>query len=60
MALMALAGDLRALWNDAAASIETRKRIVRAVLKEIIVTVETVGCTSCCTGRVEITRGLKC
>jgi excisionase family DNA binding protein len=41
MALMALAGDLPALWNDAAASIETRKRIVRAVLKEIIVTVET-------------------
>src|SRR4029077_20849884 len=41
MALMALAGDLPALWNDAAASIETRKRIVRAVLKEIIVAVET-------------------
>ena len=41
MALMGLAGDLPALWNDAAASIETRKRIVRAVLKEIIVTVET-------------------
>ena len=39
--LMALAGDLPALWNDAAASIETRKRILRAVLKEIIVTVET-------------------
>src|SRR6516225_4898533 len=31
MALMALAGDLAALWNDAAASIETRKRILRAV-----------------------------
>src|SRR5271169_5621167 len=41
MALMALASDLPALWNDATASIETRKRIVRAVLKEIIVTVET-------------------
>jgi hypothetical protein len=41
MTLMALAGDLPALWNDAAASIETRKRILRAVLKEIIVTAET-------------------
>ncbi len=41
MTLMALAGDLPALWNDATASIETRKRILRAVLKEIIVTVET-------------------
>ncbi len=38
--LMALAGDLPALWNDAAASVETRKRILRAVLKEIVVTVE--------------------
>ncbi len=41
MTLMALAGDLPTLWNDAAASIETRKRILRAVLKEIIVTAET-------------------
>jgi excisionase family DNA binding protein len=41
MTLMALAGDLPALWNDATASIETRKRILRAALKEIIVTVET-------------------
>ena len=41
MTLMALAGDLPALWNDAAASIETRKRILRAVLKEITVTAET-------------------
>jgi excisionase family DNA binding protein len=41
MTLMALASDLPALWNDATASIETRKRILRAVLKEIIVTVET-------------------
>jgi len=38
--LMALAGDLPALWNDAAAPVETRKRILRAVLKEIAVTVE--------------------
>ena len=41
MTLMALAGDLPALWNDASASVETRKRILRAVLKEIIVTAET-------------------
>ena len=41
MTLMALAGDLPTLWNDAAASVETRKRILRAVLKEIIVTAET-------------------
>jgi excisionase family DNA binding protein len=40
MALMALAGDLPTLWNDAGASIETRKRILRSVLKEIIVTTE--------------------
>jgi len=40
MTLMALAGDLPTLWNDAAASIETRKRILRGVLKEIIVTTE--------------------
>lgn len=39
--LMALADDLPKLWNDAAASNETRKRIVRAVLKEIVVTAET-------------------
>ena len=38
--LMWLAGDLPELWNDAAASVETRKRILRAVLKEIVVTVE--------------------
>ncbi len=41
VALMALAGDLPGLWNDAAASVETRKRILRTVLKEIVVTVET-------------------
>jgi len=40
MTVMALAGDLPTLWNDAAASIETRKRILRCVLKEIIVTAE--------------------
>jgi excisionase family DNA binding protein len=37
--LMALADDLPQLWNHPAASAETRKRILRAVLKEIIVTV---------------------
>jgi len=39
-ALLALADDLPRLWNHPAASRETRKRILRAVLKEIIVTVE--------------------
>ena len=39
-ALLALADDLPRLWNHPAASAETRKRILRAVLKEIIVTVE--------------------
>jgi len=39
--LMALADDLPALWHDLAASVETRKRILRTVLKEIIVTAET-------------------
>jgi excisionase family DNA binding protein len=38
--LLALADDLPQLWNHPAASSETRKRILRAVLKEIIVTVE--------------------
>jgi excisionase family DNA binding protein len=39
--LLALADDLPQLWNHSAASAETRKRILRAVLKEIIVTVTT-------------------
>jgi excisionase family DNA binding protein len=38
--LLALAEDLPALWNHPAASVETHKRILRAVLKEIIVTAE--------------------
>src|ERR1700739_889704 len=38
--LLALADDLPRLWNHPAASSETRKRILRAVLNEIIVTVE--------------------
>jgi excisionase family DNA binding protein len=38
--LLALADDLPRLWNHPSASSETRKRILRAVLKEIIVTVE--------------------
>jgi hypothetical protein len=38
--LLALADDLPHLWNHPAASSETRKRILRAVLKEIIVTVD--------------------
>ena len=37
--LLALADDLPRLWNHPAASSETRKRILRAVLHEIIVTV---------------------
>ncbi len=38
--LAALAEDLPRTWNHPAASAETRKRILRAVLEEIIVTVE--------------------
>jgi len=38
--LLALAEDLPALWNHPSASVETRKRILRTVLKEIIVTAE--------------------
>jgi hypothetical protein len=37
--LLALADDLPQPWNHPAASAETRKRILRAVLKEIFVTV---------------------
>jgi excisionase family DNA binding protein len=39
-ALLALAEDLPQLWNHAAASSEIRKRILRAVLAEIVVTIE--------------------
>jgi excisionase family DNA binding protein len=39
-ALLALAEDLPRLWNHPAASAGTRKRILRAVLNEIVVTVE--------------------
>ena len=39
-ALLALADDLPQLWNHPAASAETRKRILRAVLNEIVVTAE--------------------
>src|SRR5690348_3956649 len=39
-ALLALADDLPRLWNHPGASAETRKRILRAVLNEIVVTVE--------------------
>jgi excisionase family DNA binding protein len=38
--LLALATDLPRLWNQPGASTVTRKRILRAVLEEIIVTVE--------------------
>lgn len=37
--LLALADDLPQLWNHPTASAETRKRILRAVLREIVVTV---------------------
>jgi Recombinase zinc beta ribbon domain len=38
-ALLALADDLPQLWNHPAASAGTRKRILRAVLNEIVVTI---------------------
>jgi hypothetical protein len=38
--LMALAEDLPRVWDHPAASVETRKRILRAVLAEIIVNVD--------------------
>ena len=57
--LLALADDLPALWNHPAASNEIRKRILRTVLEEIVVTAEAIGCASCCIGGAEITRGLK-
>jgi excisionase family DNA binding protein len=38
--LLALADDLAQLWNHPAASNETRKRILRAVLEEVVVTAE--------------------
>jgi excisionase family DNA binding protein len=38
--LLALTDDVPALWNNPAASVETRKRILRTVLKEIVVTAE--------------------
>jgi hypothetical protein len=38
--LLALADDLPRVWNHPAASAEIRKRILRAVLEEIVVTIE--------------------
>ena len=38
--ILALGSDLERLWNHPAASVATRKRILRAVLEEIIVAVE--------------------
>jgi excisionase family DNA binding protein len=38
--LLALADDLPRVWNHPGASVEIRKRIMRAVLKEIVVTVQ--------------------
>jgi excisionase family DNA binding protein len=38
--LLALADDLPRVWNHPAASAEIRKRILRTVLKEIVVTIE--------------------
>jgi excisionase family DNA binding protein len=39
-ALLALGSDLQKAWNHPGASVETRKRIVRTVIKEIMVRVE--------------------
>ena len=38
--LMHLGGDLSAVWNDQASSIEVKKRITRTVIREIVVRVE--------------------
>jgi excisionase family DNA binding protein len=38
--ILALGADLRQLWSHPAASATTRKRILRAVLEEIVITVE--------------------
>ena len=38
--ILALATDLPRLWNHPSASAATRKRLLRAVLEEIVVTVE--------------------
>ena len=38
--ILALGADLQKLWNHEAALVTTRKRILRAVLEEIVVTVE--------------------
>jgi DNA invertase Pin-like site-specific DNA recombinase len=39
-ALLALGSDLQKVWNHPGASVETRKRILRTVIKEIMVRVE--------------------
>lgn len=38
--ILALGADVARLWNHSAASVATRKRILRTVLEEIVVTVE--------------------
>jgi hypothetical protein len=41
--LLALGTDLHALWNDPAAPVELKKRILRTVVNEIIVDVNTIS-----------------
>lgn len=59
--LLALADDLPRVWNHRNACIEIRKRILRAVLMEIVVTRSmAIDCAWSCIGRAEITPDLKC
>jgi hypothetical protein len=57
--LLALADDLPRVWNHPDASIEIRKRILRAVLMEIVVTIEGDRLCWSCIGRAGITPDLK-
>jgi hypothetical protein len=54
--ILALGTDVARLWNQPAASVATRKRILRTVLEEIIVTSILECCISNCTGRAATTR----
>ena len=41
--LLALGGDLTAAWNDPAAPVELKKRILRTVINEIVVSIDRVA-----------------
>jgi hypothetical protein len=50
-----MGADLEAAWHRPAATAATRKRIIRAVLREVMARVEDDEFSYCCIGRAAIT-----